>query len=213
MISREYSINTQPDSYFEKIRTGPSDKILIPRWVVYFQAALLGISAVTFFIFGLMVGTLNPTTPRPASATEQNVSGMVSVVMRGNRVADAGAVILLLPVNPIAVTRQSPDTIRPDRFEPLENPTIDYIHSQGGAVVRANADGRFELFAKPNKYFLVVISNSIAAESDQKLSRQQVAGLSQYFLPVENLIRAQAFYWEEIDLASNPVLRNEIVFE
>ena len=32
-----------------------SRTIAVPRWVVYFQAALLGLVATTFFIFGLII--------------------------------------------------------------------------------------------------------------------------------------------------------------
>ena len=159
----------------------------------------------------MMVGSLNPTTVEK-SGDEQSVAGLVAFKRKSAVVPESGAVVLLLPQIPKVISRQSPDTIRPQSFEPLENPTIDYVRSQGGSVVRTNADGRFEIFARPGSYFLIVISKNVAAEEDQKLSREQVAGLSQYFIPVEGLIRKQRFYWELVEVGDSPVRRDDIQF-
>lgn len=125
---------------------------------------------------------------------------------------DAGAVVVLLPKSPADIVRQSPEIIRPESFEPLENPTLDFIRSQGGSVIRANIDGKFELFAKPGIYNLLVISKAKTDRDDQKLSREQVAALSQYFLPVEKLVQRNQYFWKELSIADSPIVLSDIEF-
>jgi len=181
------------------------DTVLLPRWVVYFQAALLGIVAATFFIFGMMVGTLNNDNGNAVtSGTDVRVFGTVANELDGRQTPDAGAVVVLLPDQPPNISRQDPTTIRPDSFQPLENPTIDSIRAAGGSVVRSNIDGKFEVFARPGSYNLLIISKS-GSESPQKLTKQQVASISQYFLPVEKLIQNQNFYWQPIRVGETDV--------
>ena len=183
----------------------PQDAISLPRWVVYFQAALLGIVAATFFIFGVMVGTLTNNGGNTVdSDSDVRVFGTVAKMRDGQQAPDAGAVILLLPDQPLNISRQDPTTVRPDSFEPLENPTIDSIRAQGGSVVRSNIDGKFEVFARAGNYNLLIISKT-SSESRQKLSKEQVASISQYFIPVEKLIQNQHYYWQPIRVGESDV--------
>ena len=130
----------------------------------------------------------------------------------GKPFPDAGAVVLLLPDSPTDSDRQDPSTITPQDFQPLENPTIDSIRQAGGQVVRSNSDGAFELFVTPGKYSLVLISNARSSENAQQLNREQVVTLSQFFLPVENLIVRQEYYWQTIDVSVKDVDVGEIEF-
>ena len=200
------------ESFSEQSEKSTANSILLPRWVVYFQATLLGITAVTCFIFGLMVGSMTGD-----SAVDRNidmeflVTGTVQRAFDEGRQPNAGAVVLLLPDPPAEIVRQDPTTIRPDSFEPLENPTINWVQSQGGSVVRANIDGKFELFARPGVYNLLVISKT-RNEPDKKLTKKQVAAISQYFIPVEKLIDGQDFYWRPIAVKDQSMAVDEIVF-
>ncbi len=54
------------------------DSISVPRWVVYFQGALLGIVAATFFIFGLMVGSITSETSVKPLVKSCQVNGEVT---------------------------------------------------------------------------------------------------------------------------------------
>ena len=209
-----YMLSTRNESNSSKDQSSypevPAGSILIPRWIVYLQAALLGTCAVTFFIFGVMVGTLNNPKVEVVSTSEFSVSGIASYSKSGVSLPDAGAVVMLLPETPAEVSRQSPDTVRPENFEPLENPVIDFVAQQGGTIVRTNSAGKFEIFAKSGSYFLLLISNSISERSSDKMSREQVAALSQYFLPVENLIRDNAYSWTKIQVNDEPMLLGDV---
>ena len=78
-------------------------------------------------------------------------------------------------------------------------------------MVRANIDGKFELFARPGVYNLLVISKT-RNEPDKKLTKKQVAAISQYFIPVEKLIDGQDFYWRPIAVKDQSMAVDEIVF-
>ena len=195
--------NSQTDS------DASTKTIQIQRWIVYFQAALLGVVATTFFVFGMMVGSM---TTQTNSAIENDLVSISGRVITDAAVPDAGAVILLLPDPPSEFKRQDPTLVHPSSFEPLENPTIDWIRQQGGTVVRANIDGVFEVFCKPGTYNFLVISKSETSGQSAKLSKKQVASISQYFLPVEKLIDRQRFYWKTLSIEDNVVM-NEINFD
>ena len=49
-----------------EIRAIAAGNIVLPRWVVYFQASMLGVCAATFFVFGMMVGNVTSTGPAPS---------------------------------------------------------------------------------------------------------------------------------------------------
>jgi hypothetical protein len=179
--------------------------IWVSRKLVYAQAALLGVSAVTFFLLGLMVG--NVTAPagdgsggNPASndfLADCRVSGQVTFATNGGKVADPGAVVFLLPTQTKPEKRGAPGLVMPDTFEPLDNPTIDTIHRAGGAVVRADSEGRFEILVDQNRnYRLLVVSKSRTSRR-RELTPKQRKALETFFAPPEKLIRDQDFQWRE----------------
>ena len=129
------------------------------------------------------------------------VSGRVNAFRNNAWHPDAGAVVLFLPESPEQSSREDPATITPQNFQPLENPTIDAVRLAGGHIVRSNSDGDFELFVEPGKYHLITVSNAKASDRQQKLQREQVATLSQFFLPVENLIERQDYVWKKVDVS------------
>ncbi len=81
----------------------------------------------------------------------------------------------------------------PSSFVALDNPTIDAIHQQGGAVVRTDDEGRFELLVDTNRRFrLWVLCNSIPSSGKQPID---AAGkqLEAWFAPTNKLIRENEF--------------------
>ncbi|MEM9413409.1 MAG: hypothetical protein AAGA30_20035 [Planctomycetota bacterium] len=182
--------------------------------MVYFQAAMLAIVAPTFFIFGLMVGTRNSPDQNYDSNTEFQLTGTINFTDRNRMIPDAGAVIVLLPQKPYRISRQDPSSIHPDQFEPLENSTIDWVRKQGGEVLRANVDGFFEIYAKRNRYFLIVVSKRTnQKENGSTLSKQQISALAQYFLPVEKLVEDKKFAWREVEISQDDVEIAPIQFD
>ena len=191
---------------------GSTDRVTLSRWVIYCQAILLLLVATSCFTAGMFVGSFSTPPSTKDQQTDFRVSGTISYVARDTSLPDSGAVVLMLPESPKISGRQDPSTITPQNFQPLENPTIDTIRNVGGQVVRANIDGKFEFFSPPGKYQLLVVSNAKADVQRQSLSREQVAFLSQYFLPVESLIVNQDFFWKKINVTIKDVSVDNIEF-
>lgn len=194
-IAQKGKLVLPSDQELEQAVVNPSDDtVTLPRWVVYFQGALLGVVATTFFIFGMMVGSLtNPTSVKTQSC---RVSGQVYIVSDGSTIPDPRSVVILLPVDAENIQRQPPETLHPSNFKPLNNPAIEMIHAIGGAVVRANEKGAFEFYVdSPRAFDLLVIANQKGRED---LSKAQMAGISKFFLPVENLLKDNKFLWKRV---------------
>ena len=68
--------------------------VTVPRWAIYCQAALLGIIATTFFVFGMMVGSLTSNSTEVNATFDCRVVGSVAYRIDGDLKADDGAVIL-----------------------------------------------------------------------------------------------------------------------
>lgn len=132
----------------------------------------------------------------------------------GREFPDAGSVVFLLPDPPREIERQDPESVRPHNFEPLENPAIDWITGVGGSVVRINAEGRFEVFAAPGNYSLLIISKAKQQSDETVMSKEQVAAISQYFLPVEKLVQKQAWFWKNFEVIGDEEVAIEpVLFE
>ncbi len=177
--------------------------VAVPRWIIYAQGVLLGLTATTFFIFGMAVGN---TTSSPVVEEQDGlcvVSGAVYYDRGQERRADFGAVVMLLPVD--ATPRQRPETsgLRPNSFTPVRNNAIEQIRGMGGCVVRADQDGKFQAELQNNRsYWLLVISKNQTA-NNESIGKQTRAELGTYFLPIESLLESQDFMWHKVRIAGS----------
>ncbi len=192
-----------------------TDTVAVPRWVVYTQAALLGITATSFFVFGLAVGESThvpgvvATNPVDARST---INGTVLFRKNGVPQVDKGAVLLLLPVDRRPQSRPDPEPLTPDGFVPLDNPAIDAIRENGGEVVRVDRVGQFQVTVEANHvYWLLVISRNQAA-GDQKIDKQLRADLGAWLFPVEALLGDRAWDWRQIRVTGSQMELPRIEF-
>lgn len=176
-----------------------SNIITLPRRVVYFQAAMLGLIATTFFIFGLMVGSLTANNGYEPEIVSCRVSGQVVYNDDGIERSDSGAVVLLISTVNRPTERLNPGSIHPDSFVPLENDVITTIHELGGAITRTDSAGSFNFEVdSPAKYELIVISKN--KPGGTALSKRQMAAISTYFSPVENLRAKKAVHLDTLKI-------------
>lgn len=181
--------------------------LTIPRYVVYFQVALLGITATTFFIFGVMVGSL---TSRNRNETipifDCSVTGRVQFQSSGESFPDVGAVVFLLPKDRRPEERGAGNLVAPDSFQALNNPGIDILNQLGGSVVRADADGRFKVTIDASHdgigYFVLVVSKNVRRPNQNDMTKQQVAVIGTFFMPVDRVVGEQAYYWTSLSARS-----------
>jgi hypothetical protein len=174
--------------------------ILIPRWVVYFQAALLGIVATTFFVFGLMVGCLtNNQGVAKLKTVPIEVTGTVQFDVGDGYLPDVGAVVFFLPKASRPDERAAGNLVSPDGFQPLNNPGIEMVNRLGGAVVRTDGAGKFNVTVDGNRsgvdYFILVVSRNKVGEESKPMTKQQVAVIGTFFMPVDRVINERAYYW------------------
>ena len=181
------------------------NSILIPRWVIYFQAGLIGVVAATFFIFGMMVGSFTSSPESNVVAENQfRIGGSIFV----DDVIDEGAVVIALPAKSKPDPRPDTKLLHPDSFEPVNNDSIALIRELGGDVVRANRDGQFEVVVEgPAEYFLLVISKRKRRRSGVDLEKQQMAEVGRFFLPFQPLVEGKQFVWRKIKVTSSRNLK------
>jgi hypothetical protein len=218
---------TNPDSEFDapssasngrRVNQSQHPTIVLPRWIVYFQAALLGVIATTFFIFGLMVGSLTSgTEPDELAQFDCQISGVVEFQTAEGRRPDEGAVVMLLPKNGKPEMRAQGALVSPAGFQALDNLGIENVTKLGGAVVRADRNGEFnvEVSATGGKgidYFLLVVSRNVANESGLELSKQERAGIGNFFMPVERVVDGQAIDWRSVTARSSKMKKIQVSF-
>ena len=192
--------------------------VTIPRWIIYFQAALLGIIATTFFIFGLMVGSLTSGVDANAEARfDCRVSGIVEYRDEGELLPDAGAVVFLLRKKEKPAERAAASPVSPEGFRALDNPGIEILHQLGGAVVRADENGKFDVLIDGNaglgvEYHFLVVSRHQSRDESEPLSKQQVAAIGTFFMPVERLVNDQAIYWSSLTAREKRIEMPQVEF-
>lgn len=189
-----------------------SERVSVPRWIIYVQGALLGLTATTFFVFGMAVGNTTGTGGVAEDTGMCVISGAVYFDRGHERVADNGAVVILLPVDSRPRVRPDATGLRPDRFEAIRNEAIDEIRALGGCIVRADQDGNYQAELDNSKsYWWLVISRNQRADNDS-IGKQTRAEMGTYFLPIEDLLGDQAFMWHKVRLSGNRQKMDVVTF-
>ena len=183
--------------------------IPIARWVVYCQAALLGLVAFSFFMFGMLVGSFTSGSGGQDNARfDCRVLGSVAYRSRsqgnqGDLLADEGAVVFLLPRDRQPDKRSPGELVNPETFKVLDNPAIDAIHELGGAVVRADENGHFDVLIDASygdglDYNLFIVSKNVRGVETEPMTKEQIAGISTFFAPVEAVVEDRSYRWMKI---------------
>lgn len=170
-------------------------------------------------MLGMMVGNLTAPARSDAAADSTTgfaedcrISGLVSFEKNGRQIPDAGAVVLLLPKRTEPEKRLAPGLVMPNTFVALDNPTIEGIHIAGGAAVRADADGKFDLLVdRDREYRLLVLSMNRKSQGNEHSEAQQMV-VEKWFAPAEKLIRDNDFQWQDVNGNSEDVEVGEIEF-
>ena len=188
--------------------------------MIYGQAALLGVSAATFFLFGLMVGNLtssgsnqNGNAAVTGYVEDCRISGVVTYQSGGRNMVDVGAVVVLIPRGSTPKKRQAPGLIMPETFVALDNPTIEAIYNVGGTVVRADSDGKFDVLVDQGREFRLLVLSKNRRAKGRQLEEQQSAVLEAWFAPSEKLTRDNDFQWRDVDASSEKVDMGVVAFQ
>ena len=193
--------------------------VFVPRWIVYCQAALLGLVAIGFFGLGIAVGYFS-TDSEAASKSTFDCRVIGSVVCRhdGDAIADSGAVVFLLPKISRPDARAPGHLVNPDTFKALDNVAIDRIHELGGAVVRADENGEFDVFVDGRystgiDYYLLVVSKGKRGVDTKQMTKEQAAVIGSFFIPIEDVVEDRSFYWSEVNAYEERLDLAEVEFK
>jgi len=201
-ITSEGDLSSRMANVFQPDR----HRISLPRWIVYFQAAMLAVCAATFFVFGLMVGNL--TSTKTVQTESYQINGTVLVSDDGQDQFDEGAVVVFLPADEKPDPRPDGDVLNPNGFEPIDNPSIDLIRRMGGDVIRCSRDGEFETeLPGRREYFVLVVSKSQRRSGNSEVPKKTAAELGRYFLPYDDLLGDHAYSWTRVKLNSDRNLK------
>ena len=167
-----------------QVANDPATALLtIPRWLVFAQGGLLLTVALTFFLFGFISGRIGGSvTPVAASPALVELTGTVFYETNAGRVADTGSVVFVLPRDATVQQRLLTRELRPDSFQPFDNPAIMAIQEIGGHVVRVNVDGEYSVLVPPGKdYQILVISRNRTASESDEITKLMRAELGSFF--------------------------------
>jgi hypothetical protein len=172
-------------------------RVLIARWVLFAQGALIAIAAVGGFAAGYFFGRVIPNSPNGANhanAAVQIEGRVASGANNPTAAPDADSVVIALPMNAAPAERIGVDGLRPDDPTPAENNSqVRIIESLDGAYARVDEAGRFHFTAAPGNYLVLAISRHELRPPGDAPQPEDMVRLERFFSPAAALI-GQAKY-------------------
>lgn len=139
--------------------------LLIPRKVVYFQAGLLAVVAITFFLAGWWIGGSgrSPVRDQPVGTGPATLNVLLHYRSTNSELrADEGAVVLVLPTDKRVTEKLQAAALDPAAPQPnAASPVIGKLNLIGGAYGRTDAAGKLAglIVPQPGKHYLLLLSN------------------------------------------------------
>jgi len=184
-----------------------------PQWVVfrrstvYLQAVLILVVGVVALAAGYFIGrhdaSVELVAGRAGTAGEPVlVEGTLSYqIARGEKVGDAGAVAVFLPVG-----RQPESTIPTAGLRP-EDPAgsseaqgLARLGELGGAWAKADRQGLFSVvLPAPGRYHVLLVSASARRPDDVLIEQIDLDELKHYFRKPVDLVGRQKYHWAPRD--------------
>lgn len=187
----------------------PADQavVTVPRRVIYLQGVLLGLVALVFFVFGLMVGARSTSNPAQPAGTMCVVSGSVSYTDATGRVwPDAGSVVVLVPATLRPDEKASAEGLAPGEpfADHMAHPGLLIIRALGGDYARVDAQGRYRMRSVPaGRFFLLIVSAHARRSNQTELRAEDLAEMGRYFTPATHLVGPFRYRWQETELADD----------
>jgi hypothetical protein len=189
-VSLELVYDNAPASSPPKPPPPVADVIVVPRYILYLQGGLIAGVALAAFAIGTMMGaTLAPKSAPVEMAS--HITGSVTYASGPRRRADAGAVVVAIPVTPHRPTEKAPIAgLRPGDSSPdAENKGEAILRQMGGSYARADANGLFDLeVPSRGRYVLLIISHEKQSRSSNAAKPADISRLAPFFDNAAGLI-------------------------
>jgi hypothetical protein len=157
--------NVKPDTAFTRSDGETGAMLLVPRNVIYFQAGLLAVVAILFFLAGWWIGGSGGAQVRePAvAAGPATLDVLLHYRPSGDEArADEGAAVLVLPADKRVTDKLTAAALDPSAPQPnAASPVIGKLNLIGGAYGRTDAQGKLTGLVLPRagKHHVLLLSN------------------------------------------------------
>jgi len=191
-----------------------ADLVSIPRRVLYAQAALIAAVAMIFFMAGYVLGPGGGASDDAPIAKQEKFGKSVVVPGKithidasGSPIVDSDAVVILLPKGSEPADQLSSEGLRPVGGElDDEAPAIEKIKFLGGAYLRADEQGEFEISVRSGRYFVLVISNKAKRRDSRSIKTQDVEDMKLFINDPKELIGDRRYEWKLRKLGKDTLL-------
>ncbi len=186
----------------------PAGMILFPRRALYIQGVLLTVLALVFFGTGYFIGRGNATLEL---AQEHEAALKERTLIEGRLVyrpgpqemeGDERAVVIALPAGAVPDAPIPIHGIRPQDPDPpgtLRN--LRLLDELGGAYVRANAQGRFDMVVPDRgEYYILIISRNTSRPRGTDPDEADLMEIGRYFTMPERLISRYQYRWAKYEV-------------
>ncbi len=178
-----------------------SQTVSVPRRIVYLQGFLLGIVALVFFVFGMIVGSGSRSESGPPPFQPCTISGTVLYEDSAHQaIADESSIVIIVPLASRPDQKAAVEGLRPSDPEPGEtHPSVAVIRSLGGDYARVDRRGRYRLrVTTPGRYHLLIVSRHAKRADGQQPQATDLAQIGRYFVPATSLLDSQQYTWKEM---------------
>jgi hypothetical protein len=181
----------------------PSDKILLPRRVIYIEGVLYATIAAAAFGLGFIAGRGSSSTAGKDDARKVDsmqilgVTGNVSLRSTGGTQGDEGAVVIVLPAVPAPAKRLPIAGLRPDDPPPVTGDgTQRALAEFGGAAARVDSSGSFTLSVPAaQKYRVLILSKHPRRGPGGPVEPIDTADMGKFFESPADLLKGCQYRW------------------
>jgi len=184
--------------------------VAVSRRVLYGHAVLLALVTGAAFLAGFLAGHVTRVEEVAAPAEPQRVliTGQLKWEASTGDLADKGAVVIAFPETLEANKKLPGEELSPARPMPSRtDELVRTIEDWGGDYKRTNDAGDFELFLKPGKYHVLLVSQQSERPRQIEPDRNHLAAIGRYFTSPEMLIGPYRYRWTVEEFHEDSELR------
>jgi hypothetical protein len=191
--------------------------LLIPRKVVYFQAGLLAVVAITFFVAGWWIGGSGqlPVRDLPVTGGPATLNALLHYrSANGELRPDDGAVVLVLPTDKRVTDKLQAAALDPAASQPnAASPVISKLNLIGGAYGRTDAAGKLAglILAQSGKHHVLLLSNHARRSGEPR--PQDLAALATYLEGAAELLGNREYLLTSEDLQGDVAITHDFGVE